>query len=351
MRFVPLNGEFLWQMLDSVDYYNIQLSDNIDFINPIIDKNTNKENKCIYSGLKEKSVYYWRVRYSKASKISAWSKTYSFVSFSINPLTIPVILNPKDGTMSVGTSDTLVWAEVPGATSYQISISHSSDFDESEIKTENIKESQYIFKNLDYNQIHFWRVSAKNAISESNWSEVAKFVTELKTPDNIYPNDSSVDIPTNVTITWDPVSGSSSYLILLSESKFFPYQNDSIIIQNTTSYQCSLKNNKTYFMKIRAGLGDYNTSKWSDLITFSTSITSGIIVNNIQDIEVFPNPVVTYLKFKDNQLNGLPFIVYNQNGKLQFYGILSSSTIDFSNESCGTYYIYLNNKLIKINKL
>jgi hypothetical protein len=354
MHQVPLDGIVIWNKKNGAEKYHLQLSSDSSFNNNLIDDSNILDSTYKYTALKQNTRYYWRVCFFKDGKQSLWSIVFSFITFSTAQLREPKILTPKNTFLGFGTIDTLKWESVSGADSYMISVSKDIDFVEDVIKKINIKDTHCIIDNLENNQMYYWRVSAKNINTESQWSEVFRFVTEFQTPSNISPVNLSAEIPTSGFITWDDVPGCNTYLLLLSESKNFENKSDSILVQNSSSFKYSLNNETTYFLKLRAGSGNFNVSKFSELITFTTSKTIDVGDNNNynQDISIYPNPVMNdQIRISNNSLINIKFNIYNQYGKLEFSGISSNNDINVEKLSVGVYYIAMLGNIYKFVKL
>ncbi len=97
------------------------------------------------------------------------------------PLSPPNLLAPLDNDTDVETTVDLEWEAVEGATSYSLEVSTNPDFTELAFDEIDITVNYFTLIGLDYNKEYFWRVSASNGASFSDWSDVWAFTTEYAT--------------------------------------------------------------------------------------------------------------------------------------------------------------------------
>jgi hypothetical protein len=126
---------------------------------------------------------------------------------------------------------------------------------------------------LACNTRYYWHVNANNAGGTSVWSEVWSFTTvppAPNTPTLALPSNSSTDQPLSLTLTWNAVSGASTYRVHLSTSSVF----SGTIIDDSTLTSASIavgpfSTSTTYYWRVNAkNVG--GTSVWSEVWSFST---------------------------------------------------------------------------------
>lgn len=93
-------------------------------------------------------------------------------------LSAPKILTPNDGTENSELQTTLSWEASQGANAYRIEISDSQSFN-AFIVQQDITETSFTTKNLNFDSQYFWRVkaSSQGACSDSEYSEIRRFKT------------------------------------------------------------------------------------------------------------------------------------------------------------------------------
>jgi len=98
-------------------------------------------------------------------------------NLTLVPPGIPVLATPTDLSTNVLTSATLNWSAASGATSYQLQVSTTNNF-ESPIADETVLTgTSSPVSNLLNGTTYYWRVKANNTIGNSDWSTVWSFTT------------------------------------------------------------------------------------------------------------------------------------------------------------------------------
>lgn len=67
-----------WESSENAENYSLQISDNDNFLHPIIDQKNITDTSYEVSDLEENTTYYWRVRAVNAGLASDWSEMWSF---------------------------------------------------------------------------------------------------------------------------------------------------------------------------------------------------------------------------------------------------------------------------------
>lgn len=166
-----------WQPKSNAISYQLQLSDNIGFVNMLVNQT---DIKTIYYELKIKlsfmKNYYWRVRLKNQENIyGAWSEIWSFTTESGSLPTIPELSYPENDASDIPLNETLTWNSQGPNIHYQIQIALKNDFKTNFVYSE-------IYSNnwkglLDKNIKYFWRVRAINSVGSSEWSDIRSFTT------------------------------------------------------------------------------------------------------------------------------------------------------------------------------
>jgi hypothetical protein len=186
------------------------------------------------------------------------------------------LLSPLNNSY-VNISGLFKWKKVTGALAYQIMISKDIEFN-TIVKSEEIlgmEECEY--KDLEYNQIYYWKVRALNAKDTSDWSITFKMNTEVKAPELIYPTNAKIGLKLSDSVQWSEVPGADSYQLQISSGPTFQFLivNDKNIKKNYKQIS-NLSNNFEYKWRVRAFKG-IDSSLWSEVRTFSTCLASPIL--------------------------------------------------------------------------
>ena len=96
---------------------------------------------------------------------------YSDAPFTVQQphLSAPILLTPINGQVVTTTRPYFDWEDVPGATSYTLQVSTSSDFSKLLLNT-NISGASEITSKMPRKTILYWRVRAFGQINPSDWS-------------------------------------------------------------------------------------------------------------------------------------------------------------------------------------
>jgi GH18 family chitinase len=193
----------------------------------------------------------------------------------VTPPDPPTLATPANNATNQALSSTLTWNLSTGATSYQLQVSTSSSFTTIVVNQSNITTTSQIVSGLTNGSTYYWRVNATNNGGTSTWSNPSFNFTTLNsapaTPSLSTPATGSINIATNPTLSWNAVSGATSYCLHVSSNSMFSdtvFTNSSIA---TTSQQLSgLNNNTTYFWRVSAA-NSVGSSGWSNpVFSFTT---------------------------------------------------------------------------------
>jgi len=124
------------------------------------------------SGLNMNTTYYWRVRASDGTNLSAWSGIWSFTTLS---LVAPVLIYPSNYAVNIPINVLLNWNDAANATAYEYQYSTDSTFNNTAVYTTVISEGQ--LNNLAYLTTYYWRVRSTMTTIVSTWSDKFSFTT------------------------------------------------------------------------------------------------------------------------------------------------------------------------------
>jgi hypothetical protein len=196
--YIRLSGseKLIWDPVQGATNYWLQISTNPEFSELIVDDEKLINPNYPLNNLKYDSKYYWRVAAVNSETTSDWSETWTFLTI----IAMPSLVSPANYSIDIPISGILNWNKVEGAVTYKVQLSDDTKFNNLIFEKDNINDLFSNYPDLSYNKQYWWRVNAKNANSESDWSEIWNFRTlnpsgfedNLKNPASIkisyYPN-------------------------------------------------------------------------------------------------------------------------------------------------------------------
>jgi uncharacterized delta-60 repeat protein len=95
----------------------------------------------------------------------------------LSPQSLPTLLSPPNGSTDQSINPTMTWYTAIGATSYNIQISTSPNFDNDVIYCTGLPSASFSVSGLNYNTTYYWKISNNNNEDTSEWSDVWSFST------------------------------------------------------------------------------------------------------------------------------------------------------------------------------
>ena len=180
----PANGAIIgsgevtlrWNYPRDAAFYQLQVARDSSFTVLLVNVIGLVDTFKVISGLEGQTTYYWRVQASNAGGISAFSaKNYFTTGFPA----VASQVSPLNNIRDVALDPTLVWRTARGASAYQLQVASNALFDASALVYDigNLADTTYKTAQLEINKFYFWRVRARNAAGESNWSVTWRFKT------------------------------------------------------------------------------------------------------------------------------------------------------------------------------
>ncbi|WP_201782140.1 fibronectin type III domain-containing protein, partial [Paenibacillus xylanivorans] len=202
---------------------------------------TVNESSYTHSSLLPGTTHKYRVRALTDTNTSAWTAilTQSTIPAFVTGLTVNSVTNAAIA---------LKWNAVTGATGYDLEI------DGVVVST---TATAYTKNGLAANTDHTFRIRSKNAAGVGIWSDLIKGTTQLSTPVLKGTSDR-----TGILLTWDSVSGASSYEVE-ADGQIVATIND------TTFIHSDLLPSSLHKYRIRA-LNDQNISAWTSILSIKT---------------------------------------------------------------------------------
>jgi len=286
---VSLRPSLTWSTVDSAVTYRIQLSTDSTFLSTVIDDSSlTAGSKTLTTSLVTGTKYYWRVDAKNNNGTGSWSTVWNFTTAASAP-SAPILTSPSDAATGVAPLPTFTWGMMNGAATYRIQVSTNSTFmttvcDDSTLPTG----SKVLTTSLDNGTKFYWRVNAKNGIGTSSWSVIRSFTTLTALPgipNLATPSNGVTGISSSPTLTWNMVSGATTYHVQLSTTSTFSsiIMDDSTITTGTKTLNNILWNATLYYWRVCAK-NSAGTSGWSMVWCFSTMPSSGGITT-ITDVD------------------------------------------------------------------
>jgi hypothetical protein len=209
-------------------------------------------NSALVEALAANEIYYWRVRATGHSTVSAWTTVRSF---RIAGISVPETQAPEDGAVGVDTEPTFSWQAVDGAISYRWQLSGDSDFSSLISDEAGIPGTTVTGPRLDTGTTYLWRVRAESVQGAGAWSPPQSFQTVQVAPlapTGLLPPSGSLDLMTDLTLTWNGASGAATYQVQVSLTADFASPQTDVEIVATRYALAGLVRGGTYRWRVRA---------------------------------------------------------------------------------------------------
>jgi photosystem II stability/assembly factor-like uncharacterized protein len=308
-----------WDAVPNASSYRLQVSKSIAFIDPVFDLEGLTSTSQPFSDLDTGMVYYWRANASNASDTSFWSEIRKFTTYKIS-LTSPILITPSDGSIENPLPVTCSWNESADAYDYCLQVDDDPEFGSLDYESNISSTEQQIYGISGYTT-YYWRVRASNYIGDTSpWSDVWGFTTGegLSSPILSTPINNATDISLISRLSWNEVESADHYYLQVDDDPGFSSPVcDLDYISFAYYWVADLINNTTYYWRVRAYDGDFNSSSWSETWTFTTTSSVGINeLNSHTQLKLYPNPAHDILFFEgfENELTIISIL--SMNGEL-----------------------------------
>ncbi|MBN1893213.1 hypothetical protein JW906_01910, partial [bacterium] len=145
--------------------------------------------------------------------------------------------------------------------------------------------TSYQVNGLSEGTTYYWRVNATGPGGTSGWSDDWHFTTVVSpppVPTLLSPSNGAMGVATGPTLSWNSMSGASSYGLQVStDSIFTSLVSDQSEIIATSQQVSGLSEGTTYYWRVNA-TGSGGTSDWSERWDFKTSFAyeTGTMIGN-----------------------------------------------------------------------
>ena len=204
--------------------------------------------------------------------ISCAEKDESSSSSSATTLSPPSDLTAAGAASQV----TLDWTAVSGASSYTVYWDNSTGVSSSSTAITSVSTDNYTHSSLDNGTTYYYKVATVDSAGTGTLSSEVNAATPLPAPDNL----SASGANNTITLTWNTVSGATSYTLYWDNVSGIDSSDTAITsITNDNYTHNNLDNGSTYYYKVAA----VNSSGTGTL----SSVASALLSANIQGSETY----------------------------------------------------------------
>jgi len=270
---VSISPMLIWNAVTGAQRYQVQVAEDQNFKTIVVELTDIRELSAKIPALGAKETYYWRVSAADTVTGSDWSAEWSFTTGS-GLLAAPVIISPSDGAAGISTYPTLVWAQVAGASSYQVQLSSDRQFRTIVLEMTDVRETSVGLSSLTPKTDYYWRVRGADSTGGlSDWSVEWSFATgsgRLASPVLLSPSDGATGISTVPIISWSPTPGAMTYALQIAKDQNF----NKAMVEVTGLTRSSFTPNElapeeTYYWRVQAR-DTTSESDWSAAWSFKT---------------------------------------------------------------------------------
>jgi len=314
---LPVNLKFSWFKLNNAEKYHLQVSESKTFTSFAFNDSLLTDTLKQVSNLKNKTVYYWRVRGVNIGGNSEWSEVWSFKTIVAIPAA-PVLASPANGGKNIVKNTLLKWNAVQDAETYKLQVftdaALSSAFDDDSTITTAEKQLSGLKSGMKY----FWRVNAKNDAGTGSFSPVWSFITLLETP---AISAETAGIRTN-KLTWtDNSDNESGFIVERNTNGQAGYKLLDTVKANETTYTDSTASSAvTYKYRVKA-YTEFVVSDYSNeaVVTTITAVNDNMPLPTEYSIKQnYPNPFnpSTMIEYNLPYESNVKVIIYNSIGQM-----------------------------------
>jgi hypothetical protein len=276
----PVILTLTWNPVNTAVGYDLQFSDKPDFSRIILTLNGLTQTRQPISGLGFGATYYWRIRATAASGLSAWSVANSFTT-TANSAVPPVLSLPANGAANQSQNLTLSWSPVANATGYNLQFSDNPAFTTVLLTLNNLSTTSQPISGLAFGDTYYWRISTITPTGTSQWSAPHAFTTAeavnnlpattLPAPTLLLPTDRITGASRTPTLSWNAVQGATTYDLQVSNSTAFTTTviDQKSIAQTSFNISSVLAGRTLYLWRVRS-VSNGVAGPWSTALRFTT---------------------------------------------------------------------------------
>jgi hypothetical protein len=210
----------------------------------------------------------------------------------------PQLVSPPSNTHNLPTSITLCWDSAATATSYKLQVAKDYYFSDMIVNDSGLTNNSKTISGLSYYTNYYWRVSAINAIGESEYSQIFIFSTIPTIPAVpilVSPVNGATNIQSRMNLKWNSVPSAESYRVQIATDSMFAniiLDDSSVTAPGRSVF--GLIGNTCYFWRVNAK-NYIGTSNYSDVWRFTSKVTGvsdeqNVIPEEYAFYQNYPNP-------------------------------------------------------------
>lgn len=168
-------------------------------------------------------------------------------------------------------STTLTWTEIVGATKYHLIVGKNPELSTLYYNNEDLTTNSVVISALDLNEGEIYYKVRAYKESWGDWSVVFSFTVDLEEPVNGSPYSSELITDTTPTLSWDEVTGATTYWVEVNTAEDFKgteIVSDDTLTTNSYTLSIALDNNQNYYWRVKQKDATGIWSGWSDVFSF-----------------------------------------------------------------------------------
>jgi serine protease AprX len=197
-----------------------------------------------------------------ASRASSPDNQYGWGILNLLAALTPASVSPLVPVNAATDRDTalaLFWSRSRWAITYRVQVATDPLFTTILLNDSTVSDTVRLLAGLGHGATYYWRVSARNIYGTSAFSAIFSFSTSAQPPAAttlVSPADGAVDLPTAVTLIWNPAAMATRYHVQAAGDSLFTSAvlDDSTITGISTSFS-GLSYSTLWFWRVRAGNG------------------------------------------------------------------------------------------------
>ncbi len=315
---VKLSTEIKWESIPSASFYYLQVSSDSLFKTLIVDNPKYYSSTYKLQNLEYDKTYFWRVMVTTTGGISTWSDIWEFQTRQEFYIEKPMLKSPGSEVYNQLLAGIFEWDPTPSAISYNLELSESINFDVNKFQITDLDQTNFNYKDLEYNKQYFWRVQAVGSKSISDWSDTYSFFTLLDTPVMLNPDNSAINVSLNTVFKWNNVEGATEYALQFGRDEGFYIRTDKTVNGNEITNIGWLNGFSKYFWRVKA-LSGKKEGLWSQAWSFTTDHLSNVDPNVVDfNLSIFPNPSdqLTHINLSIKTADTYIINIYDNEGNL-----------------------------------
>lgn len=299
---------FDWNGVTGCNRYRFQVDETSSFSSPRYDIETSATG--FTSPALPDGPYYWRVQARDyAGNWGSWCSMRHLVVDTVPP-SIPSLVSPIHGLVTVDTTPTFVWSEVATADEYQLQVTPTGNYGDSVIDlwSSATSYSSSVLPDGTYT----WHVRARDSVPNvGSWSSSWYVVIDTSPPGIptlILPSNGAITSDTTVYLDWSNVVDATEYHVQVDDDPAYgsPVVDQNVLLSEYTTISLS---DGQYYWRVMARDDVGNWGSYSASRTFTVDTISPVISNSGVTPETPDDDDTPVFNCTATDLNGLSSII------------------------------------------